>query len=96
MERLDKRLANTGRWSRKEARELIRAGRVAVEAGAAVVWGTRAWVDAAVWGAAVVSGSVTGWVAVSWLYPSVDWAAVSDAGVVSSVTISIMVPAFVS
>ena len=31
MERLDKRLANTGRWSRKEARELIRAGRVAVD-----------------------------------------------------------------
>jgi len=30
MERLDKRLAATGRWSRKEARELIRAGRVAV------------------------------------------------------------------
>ena len=31
MERLDKRLANTGRWSRKEARELIRSGRVAVD-----------------------------------------------------------------
>jgi len=30
MERLDKRLAATGRWSRREARELIRAGRVAV------------------------------------------------------------------
>ena len=30
MERLDKILAGTGRWSRKEARELIRAGRVAV------------------------------------------------------------------
>ena len=30
MERLDKRLADTGKWSRKEARELIRAGRVAV------------------------------------------------------------------
>ena len=30
MERLDKRLANTGKWSRKEARELIRAGRVQV------------------------------------------------------------------
>ena len=28
MERLDKILANTGRWSRKEARLLIRAGRV--------------------------------------------------------------------
>ena len=26
MERLDKILANTGRWSRKEARLLIRAG----------------------------------------------------------------------
>ena len=34
MERLDKRLANTGRWSRKEARELIRGGRVAVGGGA--------------------------------------------------------------
>lgn len=31
MERLDKRLAATGRWSRSEARELIRAGRVSVE-----------------------------------------------------------------
>lgn len=31
MERLDKRLAATGRWSRKEARELIRAGRTAVD-----------------------------------------------------------------
>ena len=31
MERLDKRLANTGRWSRKEARELVRAGRVGVD-----------------------------------------------------------------
>lgn len=31
MERLDKRLASTGRWSRKEARELIRAGRVTVD-----------------------------------------------------------------
>lgn len=31
MERLDKRLAATGLWSRKEARELIRAGRVTVE-----------------------------------------------------------------
>ena len=30
MERLDKRLAATGRWSRKEARDLVRAGRVAV------------------------------------------------------------------
>lgn len=29
MERLDKRLANTGKWSRKEARELVRSGRVA-------------------------------------------------------------------
>lgn len=31
MERLDKILANTGCWSRKEARELIRAGRVSVD-----------------------------------------------------------------
>lgn len=31
MERLDKILANTGRWSRKEARTLIRAGRVQVD-----------------------------------------------------------------
>ena len=31
MERLDKRLANTGKWSRKESRELIRAGRVRVD-----------------------------------------------------------------
>ena len=30
MERLDKRLANTGKWSRKEARGLIREGRVTV------------------------------------------------------------------
>ncbi len=30
MERLDKILASTGRWSRREARDLIRAGRVAV------------------------------------------------------------------
>lgn len=30
MERLDKILANTGRWSRKEIRELVRAGRVTV------------------------------------------------------------------
>lgn len=30
MERLDKRLAATGKWSRREARELIRAGRAAV------------------------------------------------------------------
>lgn len=30
MERLDKRLAGTGMWSRKEARELVKAGRVAV------------------------------------------------------------------
>lgn len=33
MERLDKRLANTRKWSRKEARELIRAGRVRVDGG---------------------------------------------------------------
>ncbi len=31
MERLDKLLAGTGRWSRKEVKELIRAGRVAVD-----------------------------------------------------------------
>ncbi len=31
MERLDKRLAATGSWSRKEARELVRAGRVTVD-----------------------------------------------------------------
>ena len=30
MDRLDKRLAGTGKWSRKEARELIRSGRVRV------------------------------------------------------------------
>ena len=35
MERLDKILAGTGRWSRKEARELIRAGRVAVNGATA-------------------------------------------------------------
>lgn len=31
MERLDKLVANTGEWSRKEARDLIRAGRVTVD-----------------------------------------------------------------
>ena len=31
MERLDKILANTGRWSRKEVLELVRAGRVSVD-----------------------------------------------------------------
>ena len=31
MERLDKILANTGRWSRKEVKELVRAGRVSVD-----------------------------------------------------------------
>lgn len=31
MERLDKLLAGTGRWSRKEVKELIRAGRVSVD-----------------------------------------------------------------
>ncbi len=36
MERIDKILANTGRWSRKEAAELIRAGRVTAD-GAAVL-----------------------------------------------------------
>lgn len=35
MERLDKLLANTGRWSRKEAHELIRSGRVRVEGAVA-------------------------------------------------------------
>ena len=30
-ERLDKLLASTGRWSRREAKELIREGRVAVD-----------------------------------------------------------------
>ena len=28
MERLDKILASTGRWSRREVKELVRAGRV--------------------------------------------------------------------
>lgn len=36
MERLDKILANTGRWSRKEAAELIRAGRVTVDGAPAL------------------------------------------------------------
>ncbi len=31
MERLDKALVSTGRWSRREARELLKAGRVAVD-----------------------------------------------------------------
>ena len=31
MERLDKLLAATGKWSRKEAKALIKAGRVRVE-----------------------------------------------------------------
>lgn len=35
MERLDKILANTGRWSRKEAAELIRTGRVKVDGNVA-------------------------------------------------------------
>lgn len=35
MERLDKLLAGTGRWSRKEVRELVRAGRVTVNGAAA-------------------------------------------------------------
>ena len=30
MERLDKILASTGRWSRREVKELVRAGRVTV------------------------------------------------------------------
>ena len=33
MERLDKILANTGRWSRKEVRERVRAGRVTLNGG---------------------------------------------------------------
>jgi len=36
MERLDKILANTGRWSRREAAELIRAGRVKVDGAPAL------------------------------------------------------------
>lgn len=36
VERLDKILANTGRWSRKEAAELIRTGRVTVDGAAAL------------------------------------------------------------
>ncbi len=35
MERLDKVLASTGRWSRKEVRELVRAGRVTVNGAVA-------------------------------------------------------------
>ena len=35
MELLDKTLANTGRWSRKEVRELVRAGRVTVNGAVA-------------------------------------------------------------
>ena len=31
MERLDKLIANTGRWSRKEAKALVKAGRVLVD-----------------------------------------------------------------
>ncbi len=31
MERLDKLLSSTGRWSRKEAEQLIRSGRVTVD-----------------------------------------------------------------
>ena len=38
MERLDKLLSSTGRWSRREAKELLRQGRVAVE-GRAVLRG---------------------------------------------------------
>ena len=30
MERLDKRLASTGRWSRKEVKDMIRQGRILV------------------------------------------------------------------
>ncbi|MEG1072370.1 MAG: S4 domain-containing protein, partial [Oscillospiraceae bacterium] len=31
MERLDKLLANTGKWSRKEAKDLLKQGRVTVD-----------------------------------------------------------------
>lgn len=48
MERLDKRLANTGRWSRKEARELIRGGRVAVGGEVCRAPETKVGLDAAV------------------------------------------------
>ena len=34
MERLDKLLSSTGRWSRKEAEQLIRSGRVTVDEAA--------------------------------------------------------------
>lgn len=36
MERLDKRLSSTGRWTRREARELVRQGRVSVDGRRAV------------------------------------------------------------
>ena len=48
MERLDKRLANTGKWSRKEARELIRAGRVRVDGAVCRVPEEKVGVDAPV------------------------------------------------
>ena len=44
MERLDKRLADTGRWSRREARTLVRAGRVCI--GGAVCRAPEQKVDA--------------------------------------------------
>ena len=57
MERLDKRLAATGQWSRKEAKELIRAGRVCVQGQVCqnpeekVGENTPVWVDGAAIGA---------------------------------------------
>lgn len=55
VERLDKRLAATGRWSRKEARELIRAGRVSVDGAPCRAPETKLDEDAPVWvdGAAI-------------------------------------------
>ena len=35
MERLDKILAGTGRWSRREVKDLVRQGRVTVDGAAA-------------------------------------------------------------
>ena len=41
MERLDKLLSKTGRWSRREARELVRQGRVTVDGAAAAAPGVK-------------------------------------------------------